>query len=252
MVYRRRRSYSKRPVKRTFRGRYRRYRKRPIRQYSRRITRMTIRPTVMADKTFVKLTRNFSYTLTIPNGENFAKVNIGGNGFLDTVNSVAPAGLSQWASFYKCYRIMGASIKLIAYPGGNNSEDGVIFGVTPVLTINDSFDRNSAPGQPYTKWKIGSDVNPTIIKHVMNSKKMFGQRISTEDNYQGTMSYDYSTDSIAVDDPLTQWYFRVWGSRPGISGAFPMNFYITVTYYVQLEDRIDADGATIADNDPDE
>lgn len=199
----------------------------------------------MADKTFVKLTRNFSNVINITDTNNYASLDIGGNGFLDSVSTHAPAGLSQWAVFYRNYRIMSASIKVIAYPGGNVSSDGVIFGVTPYLDGAKDFTRLNAPSQPYTKWRVGSDVNPTIIKHVMNTKKMFGQRITEEENFQGNMSYDPTTDSIAVLDPNTQWFFKVWASRPGASGNFPLQFYFTVTYYIQLEDRITADDATI-------
>jgi len=247
MAYFRKRFGSKRTFRRrsSFRKRYSYRKKRNINQYSRKITRMTVRPMVMADKTFVKLTRNFSNVINITDTHNYASLNIGGNGFLDSVSTHAPAGLSQWAVFYRNYRIMSASIKVIAYPGGNMSSDGVIFGVTPYLDGAKDFTRANAPSQPYTKWRVGSDTNPTIIKHVMNTKKMFGQRITEEENFQGNMSYDPTTDSIAVLDPNTQWFFKVWGSRPGASGNFPLQFYFTVTYYIQLEDRITADDATI-------
>lgn len=257
MPYRRKSSYSKR---RSYKKRYTRKRfnkrRRSIPRYSKNITRMTVRPQIIPDKTFLKLVKSSPFILDLPSGTGpgYTDYAILGNGFRnlsagaqpisDLLDLDAPAGLQVWAQLYESFRIMGSKIDIRFEPiqTFNDLTQTPVIGVYPSRISGVGPITNATVlDQAYCKWQLlrSSGVYQNRITSMMNSKKMFGQKISTEDDYQGSMSYDDSTNALAISDPATLWYWHFFLTAADTTNGIQITGMLTITYYVQLEDRID-------------
>lgn len=244
MVYRRR-SY-RRPFRRAYRKRSygsKRpfYRKRQIKAYTKRITRSTIPTLMIADKTFAKIRKTYNISVSKPSGETYGETTVLGNGFNLTLD--LPASLQVWAQFYQCFRIMSSSVVLIPYPADAYAQNNSFFGIIPIKSgLVFDPDRSNIQEQAYSKWRMGATLaaqsapGQNMIKHVMHSKKMFGNKITQEEDYQGTMDYDRTFNQVAIGNPQSSWSWHIYLSA-STTDAWTTYFTLQVTYYIRFEDR---------------
>lgn len=216
-----------------------------ISKYTNRITRMKVSPSIIPDKTFLKLTKSqsFSFNASIDSdGNYFGSASFVGNGFDNVFQSVSvdtPAGLYVWAQFYQHYRILGSKISVVFNP--TTQADSANIPIVGVIPYQGGFfgTYDSIADQPYVRWRLNTTYGsrPLSMRGMMKSKKMFGNSVTQEEDYQGSMSFDPTTNIFTVANPTSTWNWVIFmgstASTPNVVSGF-----FTITYYVQLEDRL--------------
>lgn len=245
MVYKRR--YSRVPVRRKrfgFRKKYINNRRNNFTKGSRVLTKSVIPTRIVADKTIVKLTYSDSVSLDLNLGNTYFNLSgKGANGFAGgNLQDDYPAGLQNWARFYSKYRILSSGINVIFSNTTTNSN--TVVGVFPMRQSTNpiAVTPENATDQPFSKWYVLGSIDGNgirRIKHYMTTKKMMGQRVTTDDSFQGTLSWSAAgqTGNLVDTTPTSKWSWifyaaNLFSTPTNISVAY------TVTYYVSFEDRV--------------
>lgn len=241
-MYSRGRRYStkRRTVKRRFGRRRIGRRKTFLSRYTNRVTKSVIKPGIVSDKTYLKLTKSSPFSFNGITGA-IGYVSFLGNSFINGAGSNsladldAPAGLQVWSQFYQNYRIVGTKVT-VAF--ANVSAETPIVGL---LASKGPYtpDISNITDQPYCKWKYISQqggMDRATLSMYMKTQKMFSQKVSQEDNYQGSMSYDDFSNTLTCSSPAELYNWYLFGASPS-GGTCTINGFVTVTYYVYLEDR---------------
>lgn len=148
-----------------------------------------------------------------------------------------PRGFDQWSQFYRKYRVYGSAIKVQFYSDQQSAAGLTNVWVMPVTeeptavsygisSLNENPNAKTSALVPY----IGKGT--TFISHYMTTKKIFGEKLINEDSYEGL------TGNFTVGkSPTNQWYWTVGGQT--VTGAeVKFHVTITITYYLELFDRI--------------
>jgi len=238
MPYRRRYTNKRKP--RIFKKkRFQKYRKQ-WKQFGSRITRSIQPPFMLADKTFTKLKFTGMDNLVFAANQ-FVAIPIEGNGFDNTgVTTLYPPGLLTWGQFYTRYRVFGSKIKVTFI---NNDA-----AATPTVGLycregDDAvaIDNTNVLDQPYSRWRMlarAGGMDKVILKSFMKSKKLFGNKVSQEEDYQGLFLYSPGTnDIIAVANPVSSWDWAIFATSNTPLATTNISITYEVSYYVQFEDR---------------
>lgn len=233
-------------------GKFSRKRNFQVRRYSRRITTSREKQKQVSDRQMVKLSKTFNTTITIANGNTFGGSipnPIYGNmlknpGVTPPIDPL-PAGTDQWASFYASCRILGSRIKVIPY-----QTTGLLYtlSITPtVLTASTqpAITQDGIYDNPFSKYRIVSQ-NPDfqVITNYMSSKKMFGQPVTYEDDYQMVFGYSstppYPFQGIANYPPTdNRWVWNLYAETPtAVMQDTVIPVKVTVDYYCRFEDKV--------------
>lgn len=222
--------------------------------YTNRITRGVQRSTIVADQSFIKVKSSFRmrfndnqadeiYFATVP-GNYFGGVTAvspGNTGIVTSENDY-PAGIQNWANFYECYRIMGSKIRCDIVNGTTVLTAGILAVQNDASTNQVPLTAENVFDQPYIKWRILAPTggqDRATIKHMMKTKKMFGQKVTTDDEYQGDFEYSNTTPYQMTGDipPERKWDWKIFGvKQPGDSNIVS-DIVVTLTYYIRLEAR---------------
>lgn len=206
---------------------------RKLSPYTNSITKSVQGPTVISDKQFVKMKYSVPFTITEVS-TSFSNGFFIGNGFDN--NATLPPGIQNWAAFYSKFRIFGSKLKMtFANEGVQNLQVGILARADNTVSLT----QLNVMNQPYCKWKMiapaGGGNNVKTVKMFMKSKKMFGQKVTQEDDYQGSFTYVGGNFSNAVD-PNTQWYWEYFVTSDVNTGV-SMKVVCELTFYILLEDR---------------
>lgn len=237
------------------------YRRKRFSRMSRtRIQKARIPTIAMADQTMVKLNLDTSFLLTIPSGS--AEVSqtipmsyVNGTGF-SAANF--PQGLLSWANFYGAFRVLGSKIRVdyavITPPTTVNGfvparvvvlpSEGWIGGTSPTVTVG-------LYAEPYAKYLMlqgsatGGNANDArhVITSFMSSKKMFGQKIANDSDFQQNFTYSSASPNLpnALSNPTEriEWVLSAGtGDNAVTTLAGVILATVKVTYYIRLEDRL--------------
>lgn len=212
-------------------GKFSKYKK--LSPYTNTITQSTQGPTVISDKQFVKMKYCVPFTITEVS-TNFFSDFLYGNGF--NSNTQLPPGIQNWAAFYTKYRIFGSKLKItFANMGAQNLVVGLLARTDNTVPLSNLNVLN----QPYCQWKMiapqSAGNNIKMFSMFMKTKKMVGQKVTQEDDYQGSFTYVGTTFSTAVD-PVTPWYWEYFVTSD-VNTGIDLKVVAELTYYIQLEDR---------------
>lgn len=229
----------------------------------RRIVKSKIPSVILADKTMVKLPYERQLTLNIPVG-NFSVNSAIPLNYVDPTGFPAsagnmPLGLLNWANFYGAFRILGSKISVEFF--SINSSIETISGDPIPLTVGIFPVENWIPGaspagsqnntntaQPYSKYRTiaiqsNGGANRARISSYMSSKKMAGQRVTEENDFQQNFSYTAGSPSaLSTIGNAFDWFLFAQTMDEqniiGPTGGAVVLANMKITYYAQLEDRL--------------
>lgn len=216
---------------------------------------------LMSDKTMVKLSLDVQTILNIPAEANEASVGIpmsyiNGTGF-DVQNF--PSGLLNWANFYGAFRVLGSKIRTEWFQLGSSTTANGVVPITCAVFPSQNWiagtgvATTNAYSQAYVRYRtmgttgntVPGPTNHTLVNY-MSSKKMFGQKVTEENDYQQSWIYTGTNPNTAttLSNPseTADWILYV-STADGAVITTPepgSNILVVsrVTYYVQLEDRL--------------
>lgn len=235
-----------------FRRRFKRFNPRSM------ISKAKIPMIAMADQTMVKLNLNTQFILTIPlaSAEVTQTVPMSyvlGTGFSSTN---FPQGLLSWSNFYGAFRVMASKIR-VDYSVASGAvtatgtvpvrvsvlpSEGWIGGTSPTIT-------SGLYTEPYAKYltiqgtpATANDTRHTIVNY-LSCQKMFGQKVSQENDFQQNFTYSSASPNLAnaLSTPTEriEWVLAA-GTGDGLvtTGAAKLIATVKVTYFMRLEDRL--------------
>lgn len=143
------------------------------------------------------------------------------------IGGAQPFGRDQLAVLYNRYRVFGVSYKIEFYPTSSPTE----FFVVP---RNDSVDVSVSDSgtireMPYSKVKLASTTDPTIIKGYVSLPKLTGQ---TSSQFKSGLEYQ----SLMSTSPSELQTLQV-GLIP-VASTLSVNFQITMVYHVECFDPL--------------
>lgn len=148
-----------------------------------------------------------------------------------------PRGFDEWSRFYKKYRVYASAIKVHFFSDQQAAAGLTNVWILPVTEqpVGVTYGISSLNENPYAR--TGALVpyvgkGSTFLKHYTSTKKMFGERLINENEYEGTMG-NFGVGA----SPLNQWYWTV-GGQTVTGSVIKFHATITVTYYVELFDRV--------------
>lgn len=252
----RKRTYKKKPYRKTGKGYRRRYR--------RGVGTTIERQLVISDRKFIKVKYNevslARTVLTIPVGGQYTINTYNANDIRQHYplgNTVMP-GIDEWAKFYARYRVHAVKVK-VAMVSNDGSSTGdankplmgfIHLQSDPAPNTFASWDKvRQFNGNRYSVFKplaitaAGGQVQPTYLKKFYRLKNVVGNKLSfkVDDTYEGTFG---SVPGGAV----SQGPARVFNYYVGImtmdgtdvtGAAQNVSVMLTTTLYVELKDRID-------------
>lgn len=207
----------------------------------------------------VKMSLDVQTILSIDPGSSEVSVGIpmsyiNGTGF-DTNNF--PSGLLNWANFYGAFRVLGSKIRsewfaltVFTTANGQVPFTGAVF-PSQNWIAGTGVGSSNVLSQAYIKYKTlttpfvyNGGRNPTMVNY-MSSKKMFGQEVTTENDYQQSWVYTGANPNTAttLTNPTetADWIlYASTGDFMPVTGVNPVTVLVVskVTYYIQLEDRL--------------
>lgn len=231
------------------RGPFRRFRRSRRSGRSQKLTRITFRSPIIADKAFIKLTYTTDTTfllnwdaspVTAP-----AFGYYGNNLFKPDGNtSIQPEGFDQWKQFYQEYQVLGMAISVQA----QNLSPSVPFqicvlptpSVTGAVSPPSLFPAAVTPHQVrsmvYCRYRFSNSVNDRSmisIKHYMSTKKVLGRSLGNLD--PSIMDVKAATPAIGGS-----WFFAICAQRvPGLTSGIDISIpvHIKIKYYVKFTKR---------------
>lgn len=199
---------------------------------------MTVRrPTIVADRTFVRLRYNEIATLSSATYD--GSYAFSGNGIYDpniSSTGTQPTGYDQWSNFYSQYRVRGSKIKIkVANISGTSS---VIIGVVPCIDYVNTASGgiNEVIRDPRCKYTMLSSGGQTLgfVSNYNTTKKTYGENDLSDTLYVGASGNSGS-------NPTNQWYWCIDAANVSGSGSISLQMHVEITYYVEFFKRKDLD-----------
>jgi len=225
-----------------------------------KITRTKIRSAMLSDKTMVKMSLDVQSILTISfvGAATEASTSIplsfiDGTGF--NVQNF-PSSLLNWANFYGAFRVLGSKIRTEFFPmtqaataNGNVPLTCAVFPSSKWIVGTGNASTN-VYSQAYVKYRTlgaygtaGTPTNHTLSNY-MSSKKMFGQRVTQDGDFQQSFTYSGISPNTATTlvNPVetADWIIFIQTGDVAAPAASDIKVLVVsrVTYYVSLEDRL--------------
>ncbi len=215
-----------------YKRRYKRRRKRRTRRRKKRSkNRMTVwklsSNLIVPDKIMVKLpyTDLFKISTTTP-----AEFTYRGNSCFDpdqTGVGTQPLGFDQYAVFYDEYRVYSSSIMMQCT---NQSVSGVHMSVIPSKGNVGAGSFIVSVQQPYARYRFAAGIagqDRFTIKSYMSTKKFWGRKVSTEDNFAAD----------TTSNPTNQWFWVTEIQSSDKITDLNIDILIKLVYWVEFSAR---------------
>lgn len=245
MAFRRkRRNFKKRTFKRKTRGRGRRRARRN------RVSSIVLRrPSMIADRAFVKLKWNATYTNVLSGGLPYQSMfRFRASGAQDpdpATGGSSPRAWTRWAAFYRRYCCFGSSIAIRV-----NSFNATAITQFADLCIYPSTqdqpltDYETARAGPYAKQTNKNTVFGQLrLKNYCNVAKMYAVN---KKQIAGGVSYSAYTISTTANVPPREVFWNVLLRGQSASASFHVD--VAITYYLMFFEREDSVPMTDAED----